>query len=103
MALAKTKGANLFAIQTMVLMTDEQIPVLTTQLAVALRKKLLVFVWKDTEFSETKVNNNNRMHRVVDISFNQSFYRNLIYLTVSKRWPGSAIPKFVSALRQNMR
>ncbi|KAI8061931.1 vacuolar sorting protein 39 domain 2-domain-containing protein [Thamnidium elegans] len=32
----------------------EQIPVLTTRLAVAVRKKLLVFVWKDTEFYETK-------------------------------------------------
>ncbi|KAI9499126.1 vacuolar sorting protein 39 domain 2-domain-containing protein [Zychaea mexicana] len=33
---------------------DHQIPVLTTRLAVAVRKKLLVFVWKDTEFHETK-------------------------------------------------
>ena len=56
MALGKTKGANLFAIQTMVEMSQEQqIPVLTTRLAVAVRKKLLVFVWKDTEFFETKV------------------------------------------------
>jgi hypothetical protein len=56
MALGKTKGANLFAIQTMVEMSPgEQIPVLTTRLAVAVRKKLLVFVWKDTEFYETKV------------------------------------------------
>jgi hypothetical protein len=56
MALGKTKGANLFAIQTMVEMSpEEQIPVLTTRLAVAVRKKLLVFVWKDTEFFETKV------------------------------------------------
>ncbi|KAI9246016.1 CNH domain-containing protein [Helicostylum pulchrum] len=55
MALGKTKGANLFAIQTMVEMSpEEQIPVLTTRLAVAVRKKLLVFVWKDTEFYETK-------------------------------------------------
>ncbi|ORY95714.1 CNH domain-domain-containing protein [Syncephalastrum racemosum] len=54
MALGRTKGANLFAIQTMVEMTNDQIPVLTTRLAVAVRKKLLVFVWKDTEFHETK-------------------------------------------------
>ncbi|KAI8067712.1 vacuolar sorting protein 39 domain 2-domain-containing protein [Gilbertella persicaria] len=55
MALGKTKGANLFAIQTMVEMSpEEQVPVLTTRLAVAVRKKLLVFVWKDTEFFETK-------------------------------------------------
>ncbi|KAI8993253.1 CNH domain-containing protein [Pilobolus umbonatus] len=55
MALGKTKGANLFAIQTMVEMSpEEQIPVLTTRLAVAVKKKLLVFVWKDTEFYETK-------------------------------------------------
>ncbi|KAI8331468.1 CNH domain-containing protein [Blakeslea trispora] len=55
MALGKTKGANLFAIQTMVEMSpEEQIPVLTTRLAVAVRKKLLVYVWKDTEFYETK-------------------------------------------------
>ncbi|KAI9281130.1 CNH domain-containing protein [Sporodiniella umbellata] len=55
MALAKTKGANLFAVQTMVEMSpEENIPVLTTRLAVAVRKKLLVFVWKDTQFCETK-------------------------------------------------
>lgn len=55
MTLAKTKGANMFAIQTMVERSKDHIPVLTTRLAVALRKKLLVFVWKDTEFYETKV------------------------------------------------
>ncbi|KAI8342574.1 vacuolar sorting protein 39 domain 2-domain-containing protein [Chlamydoabsidia padenii] len=38
----------------MVEMTVEQIPQLVTRLAVAVRKKLVVFVWKDTEFSETK-------------------------------------------------
>ena len=55
MALAKTKGANLFAVQTMVEMSpEEQVPVLTTRVAVAVRKKLLVFVWKDTQFCETK-------------------------------------------------
>ncbi|KAI9311094.1 CNH domain-containing protein [Dichotomocladium elegans] len=54
MALGKTKGANLFTIQTMVEHSEDQIPVLTTRLAVAVRKKLLVFVWKDTEFFETK-------------------------------------------------
>ncbi|CDS07231.1 hypothetical protein LRAMOSA01180 [Lichtheimia ramosa] len=54
MTLAKTKGANMFAIQTMVERSKDHIPVLTTRLAVALRKKLLVFVWKDTEFYETK-------------------------------------------------
>ncbi|KAI9010949.1 CNH domain-containing protein [Phycomyces nitens] len=55
MALQKTKGANLFAIQTMVEMSpEERIPVLITRLAVAVRKKLLVFVWKDTAFDETK-------------------------------------------------
>ncbi|KAI8067557.1 CNH domain-containing protein [Gongronella butleri] len=54
MPLGKTKGANLFTVQTMVEMTDDQIPQLVTRLAVAVRKKLLVFVWKDTEFFETK-------------------------------------------------
>lgn len=55
MALGKTKGANLFAVQTMVEMSpEEKIPVLTTRLAVAVRKKLLVFIWKDTQFCETK-------------------------------------------------
>ncbi|KAI7874387.1 hypothetical protein K492DRAFT_137936 [Lichtheimia hyalospora FSU 10163] len=38
----------------MVERSKDHIPVLTTRLAVALRKKLLVFVWKDTEFYETK-------------------------------------------------
>ncbi|CAO3593293.1 unnamed protein product [Absidia cylindrospora] len=54
MPLGKTKGANLFTIQTMVEMTEDQIPQLVTRLAVAVRKKLVVFVWKDTEFLETK-------------------------------------------------
>ncbi|ORZ15111.1 vacuolar sorting protein 39 domain 2-domain-containing protein [Absidia repens] len=38
----------------MVEMTEDQIPQLVTRLAVAVRKKLVVFVWKDTEFLETK-------------------------------------------------
>lgn len=54
MSLGKTKGANLFIIQTMVERTQDQIPQLVTRLAVAVRKKLMVFVWKDTEFLETK-------------------------------------------------
>ncbi|KAI7867673.1 CNH domain-containing protein [Spinellus fusiger] len=54
MALQKTKGANVMAIQTMVEISQERIPILMTRLAVAVRKKLLVFVWKDTEFDETK-------------------------------------------------
>ncbi|KAI8394304.1 vacuolar sorting protein 39 domain 2-domain-containing protein [Radiomyces spectabilis] len=33
---------------------QEHIPMLITRLGVAVRKKLLVFVWKDTEFFETK-------------------------------------------------
>ncbi|KAF7725188.1 Vacuolar morphoproteinsis protein 6 [Apophysomyces ossiformis] len=55
MALGKTKGANLFAIQTMVEMSpEEKVPMLITRLAVAARKKLLVFVWQDSQFHETK-------------------------------------------------
>jgi Vam6/Vps39-like protein vacuolar protein sorting-associated protein 39 len=56
MTLTKTKGADLFTIQTLVEMNEEDgIPMLMTRLAVAVRKKLLIFVWKDTEFLETKV------------------------------------------------
>lgn len=56
MTLGKTKGADLFTIQTLVEMNEEDgIPMLMTRLAVAVRKKLLIFVWKDTEFFETKV------------------------------------------------
>ncbi|CAO3623144.1 unnamed protein product [Cunninghamella blakesleeana] len=54
MQLGKTKGANLFAVQTMVEMNQDQIPQLITRLGVAVRKKLMIFVWKDTEFFETK-------------------------------------------------
>ncbi|ORX60430.1 hypothetical protein DM01DRAFT_320588 [Hesseltinella vesiculosa] len=38
----------------MVEMTDDQIPQLVTRLAVAVRKKLFLFIWKDTEFVEVK-------------------------------------------------
>lgn len=56
MTLTKTKGADLFTIQTLVEMNEEDgIPMLMTRLAVAVRKKLFIFVWKDTEFLETKV------------------------------------------------
>ncbi|CAO3612687.1 unnamed protein product [Cunninghamella echinulata] len=54
MPLGKTKGANLFAVQTMVEMNQDQIPQLITRLGVAVKKKLMIFVWKDTEFFETK-------------------------------------------------
>ncbi|KAJ2960262.1 hypothetical protein NQZ79_g4423 [Umbelopsis isabellina] len=55
MTLGKTKGADLFTLQTLVEMNEEDgIPMLMTRLAVAVRKKLLIFVWKDTEFHETK-------------------------------------------------
>ncbi|CAO3689464.1 unnamed protein product [Umbelopsis ramanniana] len=55
MTLTKTKGADLFTIQTLVEMNEEDgIPMLMTRLAVAVRKKLFIFVWKDTEFLETK-------------------------------------------------
>ncbi|KAI9289950.1 vacuolar sorting protein 39 domain 2-domain-containing protein [Umbelopsis sp. AD052] len=55
MTLTKTKGADLFTIQTLVEMHEEDgIPMLMTRLAVAVRKKLFIFVWKDTEFLETK-------------------------------------------------
>ncbi|CAG8513221.1 6470_t:CDS:10, partial [Acaulospora colombiana] len=52
--LAKTRGANLFAINTQIVISDDGIPRIVTRLAVAVRRKLLVLTWKDTEFTDTK-------------------------------------------------
>ncbi|CAG8623281.1 8545_t:CDS:10, partial [Diversispora eburnea] len=52
--LPKTRGANLFAIDTHIEINENKIPMIITRLAVAVKKKLLVFTWKDTEFKDTK-------------------------------------------------
>lgn len=125
MTLTKTKGADLFTIQTLVEMNEEDgIPMLMTRLAVAVRKKLFIFVWKDTEFLETKVSavgdkqavakrmtlsenerKRNKENRIVRfhhflwslamLNVMNPFARNSIYLIASKPWPGSARPRFV--------
>ncbi|RHZ82984.1 hypothetical protein Glove_101g19 [Diversispora epigaea] len=52
--LPKTRGANLFAIDTHVEIDENKIPMLVTRLAVAVKKKLLVLTWKDSESQDTK-------------------------------------------------
>ncbi|KAL1915253.1 uncharacterized protein VTP21DRAFT_7529 [Calcarisporiella thermophila] len=53
--LTKTRGANIFCLNTCVEMSEtDGIPQLITRLFVAVRKKLIIFIWKDSEFSDTK-------------------------------------------------
>ncbi|CAG8539118.1 8928_t:CDS:10, partial [Acaulospora morrowiae] len=52
--LSKTRGANLFAIDTQIVISEGEIPTIVTRLAVAVRRKLLVLTWEDTEFTNTK-------------------------------------------------
>jgi Vam6/Vps39-like protein vacuolar protein sorting-associated protein 39 len=57
--LAKTRGANIFAIDTHIEISEDEgsngIPMIVTRLAVGVKKKLLVFTWRDTEFTDTQV------------------------------------------------
>ncbi|KAF9160395.1 Vacuolar morphoproteinsis protein 6, partial [Actinomortierella ambigua] len=51
--LAKTKGANLFSVFSRIEIQD-MIPQVVTRLAVAVRRKMVVFSWHDAEFIDTK-------------------------------------------------
>lgn len=57
--LTKTRGANIFAIDTKIEMSQEEgskgIPMIVTRLAVGVRRKLIVFTWRDTEIADPKV------------------------------------------------
>ncbi|KAG0231170.1 Vacuolar morphogenesis protein 6 [Actinomortierella wolfii] len=51
--LAKTRGANLFSVFSRIEIQD-MIPQVVTRLAVAVRRKIVVFSWHDAEFIDTK-------------------------------------------------
>ncbi|CAG8660017.1 8216_t:CDS:10, partial [Dentiscutata erythropus] len=75
-SLAKTRGANLFAIDTHIEINEEGgnggIPTIVTRLAVAVKKKVLVFTWKDTEFKDTKdLSSPDRIKTMAWVSHNQ--------------------------------
>ncbi|KAG9303112.1 hypothetical protein G9A89_005070 [Geosiphon pyriformis] len=57
--LTKTRGANIFAIDTKIEISQDEgskgIPMIFTRLAVGVRRKLIVFTWRDMEFTDTKV------------------------------------------------
>lgn len=52
--LSRTRGANIFAVDTQI---EEEgvVPVIVTRLAVGVRKKLVVFIWRDADLYNTKV------------------------------------------------
>ncbi|KAF9913772.1 Vacuolar morphogenesis protein 6 [Lobosporangium transversale] len=52
--LGKTKGANLFSVFSKIEFQDGSVPQVITRLAVAVRKKIIVFSWQDSEFMDTK-------------------------------------------------
>ncbi|KAG0263458.1 Vam6/Vps39-like protein [Mortierella polycephala] len=52
--LGKTKGANLFSVFSKIEIQDGLIPQVVTRLAVAVRRKIIVFTWQDSEFMDTK-------------------------------------------------
>ncbi|KAI1318862.1 Vacuolar morphogenesis protein 6 [Mortierella claussenii] len=52
--LGKTKGANLFSVFSKIEFLDGVLPQVITRLAVAVRKRIIVFSWQDSEFSDTK-------------------------------------------------
>ncbi|KAG0198890.1 Vam6/Vps39-like protein [Mortierella sp. GBA30] len=52
--LGKTKGANLFSVFSKIEIQDGLIPQVITRLAVAVRRKIIVFSWQDSEFMDTK-------------------------------------------------
>jgi len=53
--LGKTKGANLFSVFSEIDAQPGEVPVVVTRLAVAVRRKIVVFSWQDSEFIDTKV------------------------------------------------
>ncbi|CAG8564725.1 9381_t:CDS:10, partial [Ambispora gerdemannii] len=56
--LAKTRGANIFTIDTKIEISQDEgskgIPMIVTRLAVGVRRKLIIFIWRDSEFTDTK-------------------------------------------------
>lgn len=58
--LKATKGANLFSVFSRIEIQDGLIPQVITRLAVAVRRKMIVFSWQDSEFMDTKVRGSNR-------------------------------------------
>ncbi|KAG0343692.1 Vam6/Vps39-like protein [Podila humilis] len=52
--LKATRGANLFSVFSRIEIQDGFIPQVITRLAVAVRRKMIVFTWQDSEFMETK-------------------------------------------------
>lgn len=53
--LKATRGANLFSVFSRIEIQDGLIPQVITRLAVAVRRKMIVFSWQDSEFMDTKV------------------------------------------------
>ncbi|CAG8513454.1 4628_t:CDS:10 [Ambispora leptoticha] len=56
--LTKTRGANIFSIDTKIEISEDEgskgIPMIVTRLAVGVRRKLIIFTWKDSDFTDTK-------------------------------------------------
>ncbi|KAF9387750.1 Vam6/Vps39-like protein [Podila verticillata] len=52
--LKATRGANLFSVFSRIEIQDGLIPQVITRLAVAVRRKMIVFSWQDSEFMDTK-------------------------------------------------
>jgi hypothetical protein len=52
--LGETRGANLFSVFSKIEIQDG-FPQVVTRLAVAVRRKVIVFSWQDSEFMSTKV------------------------------------------------
>ncbi|KAG0044852.1 Vam6/Vps39-like protein [Gryganskiella cystojenkinii] len=52
--LGKTKGAYLFSVFSEIDAPPGEVPRVVTRLAVAVRRKIIVFSWQDSEFSDTK-------------------------------------------------
>ncbi|KAF9334368.1 Vam6/Vps39-like protein [Podila minutissima] len=52
--LKATKGANLFSVFSRIEIQNGLIPQVITRLAVAVRRKMIVFSWQDSEFMDTK-------------------------------------------------
>jgi len=69
-------SANIFAIDTHIEISEDEsskgIPMIVTRLAVGARRKLFVFTWRDTEFTNTQVSE--------DVLLNTFFFSKMIYL-----------------------
>jgi len=66
--LAKTKGATVFAIMSSIEKDADGVPTIVSRLAIAVKRKLVVFSWHDAELLESEVKPSNERYPTAGLS-----------------------------------